>query len=110
MTGRRIRLTEHTPKPYVANLPERDGYTPPPPNPADDGPREIYARPPERGLGMLTMGEAFFVHAASHEDAVSAWRDLFPESAAVHDGVHVTEAGVDVQWITDDTKGEDDDR
>lgn len=74
-------------------MPEDDRYTPPPPNPAEDGPRRLYASPPER-LGVLTMGEAFLIYAANHADAVDAWRWLFPESAEVLEGVRTTEAGV----------------
>lgn len=99
---RQIRLTEILPTPYVAQAPEGDRYTPPPPDP-DDGPRRRSFRPPRRPLGVLTFGEACLVYAETHEDAMDGWRANFPESADVHDGVHVTEAGVDVQWITDET-------
>ncbi|KAA0917002.1 hypothetical protein [Dietzia sp. ANT_WB102] len=90
---RRLRLRELLPKPYVAHLPEAGSYTPPPPNP-DDGPRQRRIHGPGRPLEMLTMGEAALVYANTHADAVDAWRHNFPASAEVHDGVHVTEAGV----------------
>ena len=105
---RRIRLRPLMPPAWVARSPEGPGYTPPPPSP-DDGPVRRYYQPPERGLGMLTAAEAFLVYSASHADAVDAWRDLFPGSAEVFDGVRSTEAGVDVDWITTDGEGGGDD-
>ena len=92
---RRIRLREILPAPWIATMPEGDDYQPPPPGPAED-PRALYARPrpPRRDLWVLTFGEALLVYAASHADAVEAWRSLFPGSAEVHDGVRSTEAGV----------------
>lgn len=109
---RRLRLTEILPKPYVAHLPEGDDYQLPPPDPAEDGPRALYARPrpPRRDLWMLTFGEALLVYAANHADAVEAWRSLFPKSAEVHEGVRTTEAGVIPLDQPYTLEGEDDER
>ncbi|MCT2264490.1 hypothetical protein M3F32_07790 [Dietzia cinnamea] len=111
MTGRRrLRLREILPKPYVATMPEGDDYQSPPPDPAEDGPRALYARPrpPRRDLWVLTFGEALLIYAACHADAVEAWRSLFPGSAEVHDGVRSTEAGVVPVDQPYRLKGEDD--
>lgn len=95
---RRIRLTEVLPAPYVARIPEDDRYTPPPTDPAED-PRLRHVEWPD----VLTFSEACLVFANTIQEGLEAWRNVFPRSAEVHDGVHATEAGVDVQWITDET-------
>ncbi|HIW68885.1 MAG TPA: hypothetical protein H9878_12315 [Candidatus Dietzia merdigallinarum] len=99
---RRIRLREDLPAPYVARIPEGEHYTPPPTDPAED-PRLRHVQGPD----VLTFGQALLVFANTIQEGLEAWRWNFPRSAEVFDGVHATEAGVDVQWITDDTEEAD---
>ena len=106
---RRFRLREVPPTPYVAQAPEDDRYTPPPPDP-DDGPRRRSFRPPIRPLGLLTFREACLAYPTTHQDAPEGWRANFPGSAEVHDGVHVSEAGVvplDETFTLDDEESDD---
>ena len=105
-TNRRLRLTEILPEPYVARTPEDDRYQPPPTDPEEDARLRHVVWP-----DVLTFSEACLVFANTIQEGLEAWRNVFPRSAEVHDGVRSTEAGVDVQWIsTDDeptTDGED---
>ncbi|MCT2140467.1 hypothetical protein [Dietzia cinnamea] len=103
---RRLRLHEVLPAPYVARMPEGDGYTPPPTDPAED-PRERRVEWPGMPLGAVSFGQALLVFANTIQEGLEAWRYNFPRSAEVHDGVYQTEAGVDVDWIQPATDGEE---
>ncbi|MFJ5872313.1 hypothetical protein ACIQD2_14335 [Dietzia maris] len=93
MSRRRLRITEILPKPYVARIPEDHRYTPPPTDPAED-PRQRRVTWPGMPSGILSLGQALLVFANTIQEGLEAWRWNFPESAAVHDGVTVAEAGV----------------
>ncbi|AVM65397.1 hypothetical protein C3V38_14480 [Dietzia sp. oral taxon 368] len=111
MTGRRrLRLREILPAPWIARMPEGGGYTPPPPDPAEDGPRRLYSTWPDAPTGILSFGQACLAFAAGHSDAVEAWRWNFPKSAEVFDGVRTTEAGVIPLDQPYTLEGEDDGR
>lgn len=101
---RRLRLHEVLPAPWVVHLPEGDRYTPPPTDPAED-PRLRRIVPP----WCMTFGQALLVYANTIQEGLEAWRYNFPESAEVHDGVRTTEAGVDMEWITDAATDEETD-
>ncbi|MCT1639738.1 hypothetical protein [Dietzia cinnamea] len=100
MSRRRIRLREITRR-YLMPTTEAAGdtYVPPPPDP-EDGPLRFGVTIPEDRrfpwpLGpMTTAGEAMAVYCDDHDDRLALWRHRHPESAAVVDGVTVTEAGV----------------
>lgn len=90
---RRLRLHEVLPAPWVVHLPEGDTYTPPPTDPAED-PRERHVTWPGMPLGAVSFGQALFLFANTLAEGMDAWRENFPRSAEVFDGVTVTEAGV----------------
>ncbi|MBB1020014.1 hypothetical protein G6030_01635 [Dietzia sp. E1] len=106
---RRLRIREDLPAPYVARIPEGEHYQPPPTDPAED-PRQRRVEWPGMPSGILSFGQALLVFANTIQEGMEAWRWNFPRSAEVFDGVHATEAGVDVQWITDETEETDDGR
>ena len=97
---RRLRITEIMSAPYVARIPEGEHYQPPPTDPAED-PRQRHVTWPGMPLGAVSFGQALFLFANTLAEGMDAWRENFPRSAEVLDGVHATEAGVDIEWITD---------
>lgn len=99
MTARRLRLRDVF-RSYLMPTAEDAGdrYVSPPPDPEDGPERFGVTVPPSRagsgGLGpMLTAGEAMAVHG-DHQERLGLWRRRHPRSAAVHEGVRCTEAGV----------------